>query len=782
MMKHYLNLVPVSARVHKKQSRMTRICIILAVFLVTVIFGMADMEIRSQKIQQIDENGNWHAAFQSITEEQAGLIASRPEVEEASWGAVTNGSLDLDYTIQGTKTAIVGIGENFPKIFSEAEIMEGDFPKAAGEAMFPQGAKNQLDLRIGDTVQLHTPEQEIVNLKVCGFCKNSSKLMKADVFGIYMDINAYKGIFDKASDKISGNYYVKFSTHCRINHAISDIKKQLSLTDDQVQENTVLIGLEGQSTNSYMRNLYMVAIVLAVLVAASGILMITSSLNSNVAQRIQFFGMLRCLGATRKQIIRFVRIEALNWCKTAIPIGLAGGTIVIWGLCKLLKILSPRYFTGMPDFGISWPGILGGAVIGLATVLLASGTPAKRAAKVSALTAVSGNAGAEQKVSKAANTRFYKVETALGINHAKNSKRNFVLMSGSFAFSIILFLAFTTAIDFMHHAITPLRPYTPDLSIVSEENTQSISENLQTRIGEQDAVKRVYGRMFAYNVPVSLNGTDMKINLISYEKNQFQWAKDRMVQGSLGNVENGSGVVIVYDSGNPLKLGTEFAVNQGNGEQKLKVSGVLSDSPFDREDGVETVICSEETFHQLTGQSGYTIIDVQLKKNADDKDVENIRRMAGENVIFSDQRLDNSQAKGAYYSFALFLYGFLVIIALIAIFNIVNSIAMSVSARLQQYGAMRAVGMSTRQVFKMVAAEAVTYVMGGIVAGCAIGLPINRILYRSMVTSHWGTEWSLPLIELEIILCVVAVATFIAVCAPARRIQNLSVTDTIAAQ
>ena len=130
----------------------------------------------------------------------------------------------------------------------------------------------------------------------------------------------------------------------------------------------------------------------------------------------------------------------------------------------------------------------------------------------------------------------------------------------------------------------------------------------------------------------------------------------------------------------------------------------------------------------------------------------------------------------------MFLYGFLVIIALIAIFNIVNSIAMSVSARLQQYGAMRAVGMSTRQVFKMVAAEAVTYVMGGIVAGCAIGLPINRILYRSMVTSHWGTEWSLPLIELEIILCVVAVATFIAVCAPARRIQNLSVTDTIAAQ
>lgn len=42
-MRSYLSLVPISAKVHKRQSRMTRICIILAVFLVTSIFSMADM-------------------------------------------------------------------------------------------------------------------------------------------------------------------------------------------------------------------------------------------------------------------------------------------------------------------------------------------------------------------------------------------------------------------------------------------------------------------------------------------------------------------------------------------------------------------------------------------------------------------------------------------------------------------------------------------------------------------------------------------------------------------
>ena len=55
-MKHYLDLVPISAKIHKKQSRMSIFCIVLAVFLVTTIFGMADMFIRSQ-ILQGDYNG-----------------------------------------------------------------------------------------------------------------------------------------------------------------------------------------------------------------------------------------------------------------------------------------------------------------------------------------------------------------------------------------------------------------------------------------------------------------------------------------------------------------------------------------------------------------------------------------------------------------------------------------------------------------------------------------------------------------------------------------------------
>lgn len=56
-MKHYLNLVPISAKIHCKQSKMTRICITLAVFLVAVMFGLADMYLQGVIQKQMLEIG-----------------------------------------------------------------------------------------------------------------------------------------------------------------------------------------------------------------------------------------------------------------------------------------------------------------------------------------------------------------------------------------------------------------------------------------------------------------------------------------------------------------------------------------------------------------------------------------------------------------------------------------------------------------------------------------------------------------------------------------------------
>lgn len=782
-MKHYLDLIPISAKVHRKHSRMTRICIILAVFLVSVIFGMAHMAMETQKIQAIQSDGAWHAGFRNITDEQAKLISSRPEVKQSAWYGVMNFRLKDAYYINGVETIICGFDKGFQELFPASEIVEGEFPQQSNSAVVSKSVKEQLNLSAGDTIQLSLPNNQTYDLLVTGFAGDTSMLMSQDAFGVFVNTELYRTLYTLTvtdpNPYYGSMFYIQFTPFCNIQKALTHIRTQFNLEDTQISQNVKLLALDFQSNDSYMMQLYVTAGVLAVLVTIAGILMVTSSLNSNISQRIEFFGMMRCLGASSTQIKKFVRREALSWCKTAIPIGTGSSILVVWFLCGMLKFLSPSIFEGMPTFGISWIGIISGILLGFLTVLLAAQSPAKKAAKVSPLTAVSGNAGTTRAVKRAANTKFLKVDTSLGIHHAKASRKNLFLMVGSFSFSIILFLAFTTAVDFMNHAITPLKPFTSDLIIVSSDNTCSVPASLSQELSDNSVVKRVFGSSFAYNLPIQIEGEDKIINLISYEEHQFDWAKDYILEGSLDSVKDGTSVLIVYDSQNPLALGDSISLNTEAGAHQVSISGLLSTSPFHRISDVETVICSEELFHQLTGESNYTVIDIQLTNKATDEDVSEIRKMAGEHTNFSDKRIGNAEAKGAYYSFTLFIYGFLVVIALISIFNIFNSIAMSVTARIHEYGAMRAIGMSNQQVLKMVSAEAFTYGFLGILFGCIFGLPINKFLFESLVTFRWGDPWYLPLQALVIIILVVLCSILFAIYAPTKRIRSMSIIDTI---
>lgn len=184
----------------------------------------------------------------------------------------------------------------------------------------------------------------------------------------------------------------------------------------------------------------------------------------------------------------------------------------------------------------------------------------------------------------------------------------------------------------------------------------------------------------------------------------------------------------------------------------------------------------------LAGERDYTVLDVQLTAMAADQDVRAIRNLFDPALTFSDKRLSNSSARGAAYSFGLFVYGFLALIAMITLFSVVNSIAMSVAARMRQYGVLRAVGMSDGQLRRMIRAEAASYAGVGGAAGTALGLALNRLLYDRLVASRWGDTWGLPLWELGVILAVIAFATALAVRGPLRRIRETSIVDTVNAQ
>lgn len=334
----------------------------------------------------------------------------------------------------------------------------------------------------------------------------------------------------------------------------------------------------------------------------------------------------------------------------------------------------------------------------------------------------------------------------------------------------------------MNHAITPLRPYTPDLSVVSPDSSCSLDARLADRIAGCPGVKRVYGRAFSYDVPVESQNERKQAMLLSYDLQQLNWAEEShyLLEGDLSKItEDGNYVLAVHDAAGPsLEVGEVVHTSLGD----VTVAGLLSHCPFDGAADAERLICSEDTFRRLTGENGYTILDIQLTRRADDADVNYIRKLAGDEVLFSDQRLSNRDSRGAYWAFALFLYGFLTVIVLIACLHIVNSISMNTSARMRQYGAMRAIGMSCGQLTKMLGAEAAAYALFGCMLGCAFGLPIHRFLYGRLVTARWGTPWTVPYGALALILLVVTLASGAAILGPARQIRRMSVTDVIHSQ
>ena len=525
-----------------------------------------------------------------------------------------------------------------------------------------------------------------------------------------------------------------------------------------------------------------VAVVLFLLILIAGVLMISGSMNSSVAQRTQFFGMMRCIGMSKQQIIRFVRLEALNWCKTAVPIGLVLGVVTTWGLCAVLRFVVREEFSNIPLFGISIFGIACGIFVGLITVLIAANAPAKHAAKVPPITAVSGNAGHENTMRHPPYTGFGKIEALLGIGHAVSGKKNLFLMTGSFALSIILFLSFSVMVSFVDYLI-PQSAATSDIDIASAGGN-AIARELLPSIREMEGVKEVYGRRSAFDVPARLNGdTGLSgtVDLISYDDFDLQCLKkdSALKRGSdLAEVYGDSRFVLATsDQDSTWKIGDTVQI----GDETLTIAGLLKNDPFSEDgltDGKLTLITSGETFIRLTGDEDYSLVLIQTAGNVTDENVRAIRNSIDQTYSFRDKR--DERTTGTYTAFVFCVYAFLSIIALVTGMNIINSISMSVSARMKQYGAMRAVGMDKRQMTKMIACEAFTYAVLGCVVGCAIGLPLSRLLYNFLIAGHFPSAvWQFPITSLGVILLFVSIAAIAAVYAPAKRIRNMSITATI---
>lgn len=773
-MKSYLSLVPISAKVRKKQNQMILFCIIISVLLVTTIFSVADMGIRAENIYMQDRHGKWHIKLENISQDTVEEIGRRSDIAAIGWSEVFNFDADYSYYVNEKKAALYGTDETYLTYLANG-IEEGAYPQSDDEVVLSSNAKLALNVQLGDHVTLDTPAGN-VDFIVSGFGSDDKRYFQEQtyLFAVYMTQSAFAEIMEKNNLAANPVCYVQFRNARAASKGISEIQEQYHLAEDSISENTAVMGIAGQSSNTSVNGIYQLAAILFVLVLLAGVFMISGSMNRNVAQRTKIFGMLRCIGASRQQIIRFVRLEALNWCKTAVPVGLISGTVISWGVCALLRYGIGGEFAATPVFALSPVGMICGAVVGIMTVLLAAGSPAKRASKVSPIAAISGNSRSAAVRHHASKLHLGHVERTLGVHHAIFSKRSWLLMTGSFSLSIILLLCLPVGLDFAHELVPSLQSWNPDITLNAYANALILEQDLFDRIGAISGVENIWATSYMKNIPAASSNEEIDhVNIISYSDSLLDSFKDSIIQGDIEAVYGKSRqVMTVSNKDNPLNVGDTIQIAGKEVEITCSVSSGVWPGEY-------SIICSQETFEWLTGEQNYCLIGIQFNDNTADTAIQQINSMIGSDVIFRDVRKQNQSDAGTYLAAQVVLYSFLAVIAMIAIFNIINGISMSVTARTKQYGAMRAVGMDGKQLTRMIAAEAFTYAVSGLIVGCGIGIPVNHFLHERLLTRYFGTPWNFPFVLIAIIVLFDFLSVLIAVRAPSKRICNMPITATI---
>lgn len=774
----------------------------LAVALITGIYSMLDVFMQFEKLQVIHDKGNYHLAIKDISTKERKTIANRIDVEN------TGRWKDLgEVNINSITCALAALDEGFLENLN-IEVIKGKYPTKKNEIMLEQWALKRLqqNLKVGDALEIFFEDGSKRNFIISGIYNDLGHMKAKGVPGVFISMDGA----DKLWPEKPGHLLVLFKKGVKIIEAEEEIKKDINIPEDRVGRNEHLLAVIGQSTDERVHGLYDVGAILFALVLVAGVVMIYNTFNISVMERVRHFGLLRCVGASQTQIKRMVRREGLYITIRAIPIGIVAGMAITFVCSAILKYYNNTIFGEIPIFTFSIPGIGAGVLMGFLTVFIATLLPAKKAASVSPINAVVGgnDVKTNKKQKQGILTQKLPVEIAMGINNAIIKKKTLLLMSCSIALSIIMFLGFQVFVDFMYKSLRTTKPYTPDISLMSE---QGINNDLYTKLSEVEGVKKVYRRMFGYvdatfdatrltdtykeiykDITVENNGLFIppeKSWLISYDKNQLKWAKEDLLSGVLSedkmNEQNGIVAVVrniregISMETAKLKIGDKVYIKTPSGTKELKVLGILRSVPF-RDSGLNltTFITTEKQYVELTGESIFKVVDIQLESRKQEQYVQAIKELVDKNITLLDARQKNDEIDQTFVTMAVFIYGFVVLIALISILNIINTMNTSVASKIRYMGVMRAVGMSGSQLDKMVLSEAATYSFVGALFGCIMGIMLQKYLIATML-SGFCMVWKFPLAQIILIFIITMLMTVFSVIRPLKRVKAKGVSEVV---
>lgn len=451
-----------SLKVSRRRNFIAIAAIALTTLLFTALFTVALSMNSSYETYLFRQMGGYcHGTFKDVTKEQAQAIAGHKNVKAT--GERTTIGIIAEGVFAKVPAEVSFMDENCTE-WSYALPDEGRMPQSGKEVTMdtaalkllgiePElGAKIPLTYLVGDKNQMAYEKSDTFTLVGWWEYDDISPVHYINISREYADSVEAEGI-SKGMTPFRTDLNVMMASSVDIRGQMEQVDTDLGYTwESRNEENSVRIGVNWGYTTSQLgadidTETLVSILALLLLIIFTGYLIIYNIFQISVTGDIRFYGLLKTIGVTPRQLRRIIRQQALLLCVVGIPAGLLLG----YGVGAVLTpVVMARTSFGADVTTISASPLifLGAALFALITVLLSCSRPGRLAAKVSPVEAAKYTE-VTQGTKKRRSTRGAKVYQMAFANLGRNKSKT-VLTVISLSLSVVLLnilVTFTSGFD-----------------------------------------------------------------------------------------------------------------------------------------------------------------------------------------------------------------------------------------------------------------------------------------------------------------------------------------------
>lgn len=319
---------------NNRKNRARCVLIVLSIFLTTVLlsaiatFGYG--QIRFQRVNAEEFYGSYYGTYANVNEQQIAEMQKRSEFDRIGRAASVGG-------IENTRAiSMVWMDEETMQLANmEKQLQEGAFPQQENEIAGQKEMFERLgypDAKPGDTVTVHFRRnmQETYQEKqfvISGITKSLQEKQENQSYTAYVSRACYEALY--APDERVYNIYFTLADSVPVNSSdlemtIKDMAEACGINPEYAAENTYFSmwvldpGIE----------MITGCVAVALVVVFFAVLVIYNIYQVGLVQKIQEYGKIRALGATKKQMKKLVFREGMMLTVVGVPAGLVVGTAV----------------------------------------------------------------------------------------------------------------------------------------------------------------------------------------------------------------------------------------------------------------------------------------------------------------------------------------------------------------------------------------------------------------------------------------------------------------------